>query len=81
MRVMEDEVMRETWALCASLQVSKSPTTVFFFQSHSLIVSTQLHIIMMLSWVLIFHFGDFIFIFVVFGEYSLDEYVFFFHNG
>jgi hypothetical protein len=30
MRVMEDEVMRETWALCASLQVSKSPTTVFF---------------------------------------------------
>jgi len=78
MRVTEDEVMRETWALCASLQVSKSPTLVFFSQSHSLIVSTQLHIIMMPSWVLIFHFGDFIFIFVVFGEYSLDEYAFFF---
>jgi hypothetical protein len=31
MRVMEEEVMRETWRLCASLQVSKSPTTVFFF--------------------------------------------------
>jgi hypothetical protein len=31
MRVMKDEVMRETWRLCASLQVSKSPTTVFFF--------------------------------------------------
>jgi hypothetical protein len=42
---------------------------VFFFQFHSLIVSTQLHIIStMLSWVVIFHFGDFIFIFVVLGN-------------
>jgi hypothetical protein len=53
---------------------------VFFFQFHSLIVRTQLHIIMMLSCVVIFHFGDFIFIFVVFGKYTLDEYVFFFPN-
>ncbi len=52
----------------------------FFFQSHSLIVSTQLYIITMLSWVVIIHFGDFIFILVIFGQYTLDEYMFFFPN-
>ncbi len=47
----------------AGLQVTHN---FFFFQSLSLIASTQLHIIMMLSWVVIFHFGGILFLFLSF---------------
>jgi hypothetical protein len=65
-------------SVCTSLQVSKSPPQlqfIFFPISFFNCKYSTSHYYDAFPWVVISHFGNFIFIFVVLGEYSFDEYV------